>query len=86
MKEFFKRFGKSDIQNALGFIIVTGCFILLYMLMYKPIPAENKEIMTTTIGYLLGSALTGVVGFYYGASKKTDTTVVKKTDQDADNN
>ncbi|MDI3320008.1 hypothetical protein [Pinibacter soli] len=70
MKEFFKRVGKSEIQNILGVIVVVGCFVLLYLMLMKPIPAENREVLNIAVGFIFGGALAGVIGFYFGASKQ----------------
>ena len=81
MKDFFARIGKSDIQNILGIIVVLGCFILLYLMLIKPIPAENREILNIAVGFIFGGALAGVIGFYFGASKqsKSDSDSTTKT-------
>lgn len=69
MKRFFDRMGKTDIANVLGVTIVVGCFILLYLLIIKPIPVDNKDILNIAIGFVFGGALSGVVGYFFGASK-----------------
>ena len=77
MPEWMKRLSKSDIRNSLAIIIVLGCFVLLYILQVKEIPAPNKDIVLTAVGFVFGGALAGVVGYYYG-NTKTD---VKKEDE-----
>ena len=72
MTEFFKKITKSDIRNILAIITVVGCFILLYLLQVKAIPVENKDVLNIAIGFVFGGMLSGVGGYYFGASK-TDT-------------
>ncbi len=79
MKKLFDKIGKAEITNLLGIIIVLGCFVLLYLLIITPIPAENKDVLNIAIGFVFGGALAGVVGFFFGASKtRTDTTTTEK--------
>jgi hypothetical protein len=71
MKRFLETFSKTDIGNILGVIITLGVFILMYLLIIKPIPVENKDIVMTAVGFVFGGALSGVIGYFYGASKTT---------------
>lgn len=77
MPEWMKRLSKSDIRNSLAVIIVLGCFVLLYILQVKEIPAPNKDIVLTAVGFVFGGALAGVIGYYYGNTKSD----VKKEDE-----
>lgn len=70
MKQFFQNIGTSDIRNILGITTVIGCFILLYLMMIKEIPAGNKDVVNIAVGFIFGGLLAGVAGFYFGASKK----------------
>lgn len=69
MPEWLKRLTKTDIRNSLALIITFGCFILVYLMLVKPIPAENKDIVNIVAGFVFGGALAGVVGYYFGATK-----------------
>ncbi len=73
----WQKITKSDIRNILAVISVVGCFVLMYLLIITPIPAMNKDIVLTALGFVFGGLLGGVSGFYIGASK-TDT---KKEDE-----
>lgn len=70
----FKKLGTQDIRNILAVMIVLGCFILLYSMQLKAIPAENKDIVLTAIGFVFGGSLAGVIGYYFGDSKKNQDT------------
>jgi cytochrome c biogenesis protein CcdA len=77
MEKFFECFGKS-MRSILGFTIVILSFGFLFVLMYKRMPAENKDIITLSAGIVLG-VLGTVAAYYFGSSKD-------KSDQDkADN-
>lgn len=84
MKKIFSRLGKTEITNLLGVIIVIGCFLLLYLLQIKPIPAENKDVLNIAIGFVFGGALAGVVGYFFGASKTRTETNTNTTEKITD--
>jgi hypothetical protein len=69
MKQFFDKIGKAEITNILGVLIVLGCFILMYVMLIKDIPSNNKDVVNTAVGFIMGGALAGVVGYFFGASK-----------------
>lgn len=69
MKELFKRLNKSEIRNSLALVTVLGCFSLLGIMLLKPIPPENKDIINIALGFVFGGLLAGVSGYYFGASK-----------------
>lgn len=73
---------KDAFQYILGAVIVTGFFILLYLLIKQEVPASNTDVLNLVIGALIGSFST-IVGYFYGSSKgsseKTDL-LHKKTD------
>lgn len=69
MPEWLKRLTKTDIRNSLAIIIVLGCFTLMYIMQVKAIPPENKDIINIVCGFVFGGALSGVVGYYFGATK-----------------
>ncbi len=69
MGKLFANIGKTEIRNSLAVIITIGCFLLLYFLIVKPIPVENKDILNIAVGFVFGGALAGVVGFFFGSSK-----------------
>lgn len=69
MTDFFKRITSGDIRNILAIVTTFGCFILLYLMMIKTIPVGNKDVLNVAVGFVFGSALTGVYGYYFGASK-----------------
>lgn len=69
MKQIGLWFSKGSIRNILAIIITLGCFILLYVMVLKPIPVENKDPLNIALGFVFGGALAGVVGYFFGSSK-----------------
>ena len=73
MKKLFDNIGKSEIQNILAVIIIIGVFGLLFVLLFKPIPKENHDLMYMALGAVFSLGFGVVVGFYYGSSKSSAT-------------
>lgn len=69
MTEFLKKVTSKDIRNILAVMIVMGSFILVYLVIIKAIPPENRDIAHTSLGFILGGSMAGVVGYYFGSSK-----------------
>lgn len=70
MTEWLKRITKSDIRSILSIISVVGAFVMIYLLIIKPIPVENKDTVNLAMGLVFGGLIGGVSGYYYGASKE----------------
>lgn len=70
MRKLFENIGKTDIRNIISVVIVFGCFSLLGVMLLKSIPTDNKDIVLTAIGFVFGSGMSGVVGYYYGTTKQ----------------
>ena len=69
----------------LGVLIIVGFFALLVILIFKPIPENNNEVLNLAIGSLL-SSFSMVVGYFYGSSagsaQKTELMNSNKNDKD----
>ena len=70
MKEIIHKFlEKIDVMQFLSALVVMSVFLLVvYALIYRVIPAENKEILIHVLGIIEGAVMT-IVSFYYGSSK-----------------
>lgn len=73
MKRFWEKIGVAEIRNIIAIISVVGAFIMLYLLIMKPIPAENKDTLNIAVGVVLGGLIGGVNGYFFGASKNTSS-------------
>lgn len=59
---------KEIYMYILGALVVLSFFLLLGILIFKPIPIENDKVLTLAIGALIGHTAT-IVGYYFGSSK-----------------
>ena len=61
-------FGKYTFRGFIALIIIIGSFGFLYLLMFRAIPENNKDIVLTSSGVIL-TLSAAVVGWYFGSSK-----------------
>lgn len=66
---WLQRISTTSIRNIIAVISVVGAFLMLYLAFIKPIPLENKETVNLAVGFVLGGLISGVNGYYFGASK-----------------
>jgi hypothetical protein len=69
MPEWLKRLTKTDIRNSITIFIVLGTYILMYIMLVKPIPKENKDVVNIAVGFIFGAGFSGIIGYYFGSSK-----------------
>ena len=72
MKEFIRKFMPNDVRHVLALIIVLGVFTTLYIMLFKEIPKANENLVSNLLSFLAGGGLTGVIGYYFGASKTSE--------------
>lgn len=61
---------KEVYMYLLGAVVITLCFFLAYLLIFTPIPDNNRDIITVAFGLILGWG-GAVVGYFYGSSKSS---------------
>ena len=88
MKDFFKEFfSKVDVIQFLVAITVMFCFTIATLaLLYREIPAANRESVLFLLGIISGAIL-GMSTFYWGSSKgsqKKSDTIDKMSEQITD--
>lgn len=69
MKKLFHNIVNAEIRSILAFLVAVGCFSIVIIMMFHPIPTENKDLVNIAIGALLTGGLASVVSFYFGAVK-----------------
>lgn len=76
----WKHITNSSIRSILALTYIVGCFVYLYLLLFKKIPADNKDIVIALGGVLVGGC-GPVLGYYFGDSKRNEKT--KNNEPDA---
>lgn len=76
---------KLTARDVLGLMIAILSYTILILLMFFPLPANNKDTFQMLISSVVGISIGGVIGYNYGNSKKepalpgTSTTDVTST-------
>lgn len=65
----FEKISKIKVQVIISVIVVIASFIFLYILALKPIPVQNEKLIDILGGIIIGSSLTGVIGWLFTTSK-----------------
>lgn len=70
---------KDIFMYVLGAVIIICFFIVLWLLVFNPMPVDNKDVLYLIIGALIGFA-GSVVNYFYGSSSgsATKTEMLKK--------
>lgn len=63
---------KSIFVNVLSSIVVIFTFGIVLLLFFKAPPPENKENLNMAIGFLIGTGMAGVIGYYFGSSQGSE--------------
>ncbi len=74
---------KICIPTFLAVFITIAVFGVIYILIFKELPAGNKEIIFTSFGIVLGK-MGSIIDFFFGSShgseKKTDALIAQSND------
>lgn len=62
---------KDRTPKILAYLVTAGFFGMLVFMLFKPIPAENRDIVNIMLG-VLGSTFGGIVAYYYGSTKGSE--------------
>lgn len=68
MKKFWEKIGTTEIRNILAVIYIIGVLIYVYVLVFKPVPPENKDLVNVLGGTVITSAGM-ILSYFFGASK-----------------
>lgn len=69
MTKFFNSL-TFNTRSILAYFVVLLSFGFLFMLAKIAVPADNRDVLNTAAGLLLGT-LSTIVGYYFGSSKSS---------------
>jgi hypothetical protein len=65
----WEKLNKVSVQVIVAMICIVSINGLAYLMFFKALPSQNKEIATLMIGQLQGAIIAGVFGWLYSHSK-----------------
>lgn len=65
----WEKLNRLSVQVIVAVIAVSASFGLLYFLIFKEVPAGNRDLFNVMIGVVCGSTITAVMGWLYTQSK-----------------
>ena len=68
-KIILKSIGKLEFRDVLASITVLGGYVFLFCLLFFKVPKENETMINVAVGAIIVGGISGIVGFYFGASK-----------------
>lgn len=68
MKKLLFNFSKTEIRNIIAVIYVVLVLLFIYVLAFKPVPAQNKDLINVLGGVVIGGVGT-ILSFFFGSSK-----------------
>lgn len=83
MKEVLAKVDMLQFVTALA--VLTAFLVIVFVLLFRPIPEANKDAVMLLLGGIIGSVGT-MVAFYYGSSKgsaKKDDIIKEQVNQAA---
>ena len=66
-----KLFGKNSVRSGLAFLWSSFAIFYLVLITVHQIPESNHRIVDTVLGFLLGTIVSGIVGYYFGSSQSS---------------
>ena len=60
-------------KAKLSLILVLFSFLYFFCITFAPIPESSTRIADTITGFLIGTVITTIIGFYFGSSDISPT-------------
>lgn len=71
---FFAKEGNQRFMNILALLLIIFSMGYFGALLFVKVPEENIRFVDTIIGFLLGSVVSVVINYYFGASTTLEQT------------
>jgi hypothetical protein len=71
MTKIFESLKKTDTRHIIALLMVVGALTFIMALLVARVPAGNENMVNVLSGMVLAN-LASVIGYYFGASKRSD--------------
>jgi hypothetical protein len=66
----WEKLNKLSVQVIISVVVVVGSYLFLFVLAVKPVPEQNEKLIDILGGIIIGSSLTGVIGWLFTMNKQ----------------
>ncbi|MCK4498968.1 hypothetical protein KAU11_00550 [Candidatus Babeliales bacterium] len=71
------KISKSDFRKLLAAYFSIASFIYMGAITFCTVPKANVNNANIILGFLLGTTLAAIIGFYFGATEESDKEPIK---------
>ncbi len=68
MRKILTDISKTEIRNIIAILYVVLVLLFIYVLAFRPVPSENKDLINVLGGVVIGGVGT-ILSFFFGSSK-----------------
>lgn len=65
----WEKLNKVSVQVIVSVTCVCASYGLLYLLVFKEVPAGNRDLFNVLVGAVVGATLASIIGWLFSASK-----------------
>jgi len=66
----WEKLNKLSVQVIISVVVVVASYLFLFVLAVKPVPEQNEKLIDILGGIIIGSSLTGVIGWLFTMNKQ----------------
>lgn len=66
----WEKLNKVSVQVIVSIIVVVASYLFLFTLAIKAVPEQNEKLIDILGGIVIGSSLTGVIGWLFTMNKQ----------------
>jgi hypothetical protein len=68
MKRVIWKVGRAEIRNIIAVVYITLVLLFIYVLAFRPVPEQNKDLINVLGGVVIGGVGT-ILSYFFGSSK-----------------
>ncbi len=77
--------GKDVATNIIAFMFLGFCMTFILLITLYPIPKDNMRAVDTILGFILGTGMSLILSYYFGASKARTIDITNNSNNTKEN-
>ena len=78
---YMKDEGTRKFSQYYAWFLTVASFLYFFMVSFMPVDNHNRDFINIILGFLLGTAVTSIVRFFYGSASKAQEDMDKKMEK-----